>query len=411
VAGPPKTHRMQTGPQSHHYVPKWYQKRFLKAGEEKIRYLNLRPDKVRDGKIRYTKRSLRNWAPARCFQIDDLYSMRFGKETTDALERILFGRVDGKGALAVDFFNGYQNLSDETHEAFRNITAYIGAQRFRTPRGLDWIKTNIGLRDHTQTLIAMSRMFRLYDAMWMEGVWEIVHSKAARTPFIISDEPVTFFNRSIFPGEDAYPGGDDFPKVGTRTIFPLSKDSCLIITHLQFVRNPWNKPLAIRENARQFGRTLANLTDIQFGRELEEIDVLRINHILKVRATRFIGAGAEEDLYPEERLGKVDWAKLDDDWFLLPNPWKVGFTTGIMMGGGRAGTFAMDEYGRNPGDPRFEDRRRRQEEHESFDRGKEEWAKRRLGKSLARVADVTRENTVGDDLMNEYLAEQGLLPR
>jgi hypothetical protein len=163
----------------------------------------------------------------------------------------------------------------------------------------------------------------------MEGIWEIVHARTSAVKFIISDNPVTFFNRLIFPGEAPYPGGDDFPKVGTRTIFPLSIESCLIITHLQLVRNFRHKPLAMRENARMFGRTLFNLTAIQFGRELEENEVLRINHILKLHATRFIASASEEMLYPERILGRTEWAKLDDDWFLLPNPRKVGFTASL----------------------------------------------------------------------------------
>lgn len=113
------------------------------------------------------------------------------------------------------------------------------------------------MQDQTQTLLAMSGLFERYGTMWMEGLWEIVRANSAQK-FIISDDPVTFFNRRIFPGEASYPGGEDFPRVGTRTIFPLSMDSCLFITHLQLARNPWNNPLETRENARTCGfRTMA----------------------------------------------------------------------------------------------------------------------------------------------------------
>ena len=47
-------------------------------------------------------------------------------------------------------------------------------------------------------------------------------------------------------------------------------------------------------------------------------------------ATKYIAAADEESLYPERRVGNIHWTNLDSDWFLLPNPWKVGFTTGII---------------------------------------------------------------------------------
>jgi hypothetical protein len=125
-------------------------------------------------------------------------------------------------------------------------------------------------RSHNEALIAMREIFQQYTAMWMEGVWEIVRAENTTTKFIVSDQPVTFFNRGIFPVEEKYPGGHDFTKIGTRTIFPLSAEVCLIITHLQMVRNPWHKPLEIRTNARAFGRALAHLTSIRFGRQLQQ---------------------------------------------------------------------------------------------------------------------------------------------
>jgi hypothetical protein len=373
--------------QVHHYVPQWYQKRFLPEGQSILFYLDLKPEKVVNGSVRYTKKALRRMSPSRCFCVDDLYSMRFGKKTTDAMERILFGKVDGRGASAIDFFRAYDDYRDGIHEAFQSLVYYIGAQRFRTPRGLDWIKRHISVPDHTRSLMVMGNLFDAYSAMWMEGVWEIVHASHASAKFIISDEPVTFFNRKVFPGEAAYSGGDDFPKIGTRTIFPLSPDSCVIVTHLQLVRNPRHKPLVTRENARMFGQTIFKLTEIQFGRELSDEEVLRINHIMKQCATKFIASADKEMLYPEKHLLKPEWAKLDDDWFLFPNPWKVSFTTGLMMGFNDESAFGVDEYGRKPIDPRYEEKRRQDNEFQTFHDGQKEWAKKRIGKPLARVVN------------------------
>jgi len=72
--------------------------------------------------------------------------------------------------------------------------------------------------------------------------------------------------------------------------------------------------------------------DTQFGRELEEDEVIRVNFILKARATRYLAAAKEEWLYPEQRASTTNWAKLDDDWFLLPNLYKIRFSRGIVAG-------------------------------------------------------------------------------
>jgi hypothetical protein len=291
------------------------------------------------------------------------------------------------------------------------MVQYIGAQRFRTPRGLDWIKRHVGSADHNQALIDMSRIFEAYATMWSEGIWEIVFAKNSSVKFIISDDPVTFFNRHIFPGEDQYPGGDDFPKIGTRTLFPLSGESCLIITHLQLVRDPWHKPLDLRTNARAFQSTMFDLTAIQFGRELEENEVLRINYILKHKATRFVAAADKDALYPEKTLGICEWSKLDGDWFLFPNLWKVGFRGGIRAGYKDGSHFAMDEYGRNPGNPKFEDKKQQNLEFKKFENAKREWAKKRIGKSLGQVIEQVRNNSFYDRMMHEYLQKEGLMAK
>jgi hypothetical protein len=393
----------------HHYVPRWYQKRFLPAGQQTLFYLDLKPENVKRGRVRFTRKDLRYWHPSRCFCVDDLYSMRFGKAITDVLEKRFFGVVDKRGAAAVRFFDSYEGMKGGINEAFRDLIMYMGAQRFRTPRGLDWMKRHIGAKDQTSALIAMRNLFELYGTMWLEGVWEFAKARESTTKFIISDEPITFFNRHIFPAEATYPGGEDLSKVGTRTIFPLGPETCAIVTHLQLVRNPGAKPLDIRINARAFQQTVAKLTDLQFGRELEEQDVLRINYILKRRATRYIASSNKEWLYPEKSLGEVNWAKFDDDWFLFPHLWKVPFTAEIIMGFKGGGAWGMDEYGRQPSNPDYKDRERHDRDWSTFQKAKLEWAKRRVGKSLAHVDNYSREDQVGDDMMAEYLGQEGLL--
>ena len=60
--------------------------------------------------------------------------------------------------------------------------------------------------------------------------------------------------------------------------------------------------------------------------------------------------------------------------------------------------------------PGYQDEARRKFEHRRTTEGKNEWAKRRLGKSLARVVDEMREDSVSDLMMDRHLQDEGLLP-
>jgi len=148
------------------------------------------------------------------------------------------------------------------------------------------------------------------------------------------------------------------------------------------------------------------MLDIQFGRELEEDEVLRINYILKRRTIRYIAAAQEEWLYPERRVSTTNWSKLDDGWFLFPNLWKVPFTSEIIVGYNDGSAWVSDEYGRHPGNPKCSDETFRDREWRSRLLAQREWAKRRLGKSLAHVSKIDRDDEVADRLMNEYLEHE-----
>jgi len=158
-----------------------------------------------------------------------------------------------------------------------------------------------------------------------------------------------------------------------------------------------------RVNPRAYDTAMKYLLDIQFGRELEEDEVLRINFILKKRATRYIAAAQEQWLYPERRASTTRWPKLDDDWFLLPHPYKVPFTSGIVAGYRDGSSWAVDEYGRRPTNPKYKDKALHQKEWATHLRARQEWAKKRFGRSVAHV-DKFRDDAVGDKLMQDYLS-------
>src|SRR5690606_27404022 len=73
-----------------HYVPQWYQRRFLMPGdaEAKLFHLDLKPEVVKhpDG-VERPRNALMRWGPVRCFKQDDLYTTRFGRLESTEIER------------------------------------------------------------------------------------------------------------------------------------------------------------------------------------------------------------------------------------------------------------------------------------------------------------------------------------
>jgi hypothetical protein len=338
---------------------------------------------------------------------DDLYTLKLRQWSTDAVEKTFFGPLDHHGQQAVELFAEYE-LRDGVHEAFHWLVDYMNAQRFRTPQGLDWLKLKIGSPDQNTPLAAMAQFFRLFATMWGEAVWEIVRADSSPTKFLLTDTPVTLFNPKAFPLSDAcrYPNDVGLGHVGTRTLFPLGRDRLLIITHLQLVRDPWLNPLKPRVNARAFQAGYPfDLRNVQTHRELTEDEVIPINLIQKKRATRFIAAAEKDWLYPEEHASTDHWSKLDDDWFLMPNPYKVPFTTQFIAGGFKDGrpAYIRDEHGRAPGHPDYQDQNLQEREWRQHQKAKLAWALKREGRSLSRVVEF---NDVEDEIMREDIAKQ-----
>ena len=147
---------------------------------------------------------------------------------------------------------------------------------------------------------------------------------------------------------------------------------------------------------------MINLADIQTGRQLEEDEVLRINFILKRRATRYIAAAREEWLYPEERLASTMWSNLDHDWFLFPNVIKVGFKGRMVIGFKDGGGYAQDEYGRRPSHSMYEDEKQHDREWTSYPNARGAWAHKRQGRSVA-MTQEDRENTSYDAIVRHDL--------
>lgn len=388
-----------------HYVPEWYQRRFLLGGATQFYRLDLDPETLTSpGGKRYQRRALLRWGPARCFFQDDLYTLKLGGWGTDEIERRFFGPIDLQGEKGISFFADF-SMRDGMHEAFQALVVYMDAQRMRTPRGLDWLISRSPIPSQNLILMALERIFQLHATMWTEGTWEIAYAHNSPTKLLLTDGPVTFYNRKAFPGSVGctYPADVNLSEVGTRTIFPLGAEACLIITHVQLIRDPWTNPRRPRVNARSYSPSMIHLGHIQFGRELDEDEVLRINFILKQRATRYIAAAEEEWLYPERHASVTHWSKLDHDWFLFPHLYKVPFSGGIIIGHEDGTSFVVDEHGRQRDHPEYQDKRLQDYEWKQHLKARLEWAIKREGKSMARVDERLRGN-VGDKIMTDDLA-------
>jgi hypothetical protein len=267
-------------------------------------YLDLSPNLINlPGGRTELRTAMRSLGPVNCFKQDHLYTLYFGQDADDIIERKFFGAIDQIGEKAVPFFADYQ-YCEEAHRAFPGMRNYLAAQLFRTPRGLHLLQRLARTVDHQTTLLAMEKLWQLYQTIWSEAVWEVFNCRSSPTKFIITDAPVTTYNREVFPGSQEVQcyGIAKFERIGTRVLFPIDRDHCLCVTNLQYVRNPKVSPLKVRENPRYFGQGLFDLRKIQRGREIDEDEVLAINHVLKSNATRYIAAPVEEWLYPEKRL-------------------------------------------------------------------------------------------------------------
>jgi hypothetical protein len=341
-----------------HYVAQWYQRRFLPAtGEQKFRYLDLKPERFRDPNgVTRQKKALNRWGTDRCFKQTDLYTTRFGAWQSTEIEQFFFGRVDTRGRAAIEYFANFAH-PDANDRALNDLLNYMSVQKLRTPKGLAHLAAMTGMSDSNAVLLEMQRIQNMYCATWTEAVWALVDARQTRTKFILSDHPVTVYNRDCFPGSDwCHDFRDpDIRFVGTHTIFPLSPTRTLVLTNHSWVRNPYVRATKMRPNPQLFRTTVFYFPSIQTGRELTEVEVNQINFIIKKRAYRYIAAADEAWLYPERHIPSEHWRKLDDLYLLMPDPRSVRVSEQIIIGSDNRPADIFDAYGRRPGQPGFKD--------------------------------------------------------
>ena len=362
-----------------HYVPQWYQKRFLlpENGLFKFHYLDLKPEKIKINKGRFfTRDNMLRWGPAKCFMEKDLYTTRFGNIESTEIEEKFFGQIDSDGKHAVEYFSEFEHPSVH-YGAFKAMMEYMAAQRIRTPKGLAYLSKVAKTQTKNDLLYKMQQLYQMFCAIWTESIWIIANADNSSTKFLLSDQPVTVYNRAFFP-QSALCRQDGDPPVwldGTHTIFPLSKDKLLLLTNLSWARNPFGNPAKERPNAELFRPAIFKFQDIQIRRDLEEEEVLKINLIIKGRAHRYLAACEENWLFPERRLPKLRWDKVGENHLLMPDPRSMSFATEMHFGMKSGNHYSVDEYGRRPGQDGYNSERRRDLEWISFHAFQGEYAR------------------------------------
>jgi hypothetical protein len=343
---------------NNHYVPQWYQRGFLGQGQSRLFYLNLDPDRrtLRDGR-QVSRTALHEWGTKNCFVEYDLYTTHFGRMVNDEVERYLFGSIDDQGAKAVRAFALGNHA--EVHQSFRDFFEYMAAQKLRTPKGLDWIRSCYGALGQVDLMIEMQALRLMYCAMWTEGVREIVSARDSDVKFIVTDHPVTVYNAAVDPtsGQCAYPQDPLVAAVGSQTVFALDANTCLILTHLEYAKDQDQLNLTqLRTNARNLGAGMTRTDSFIRERRLSREEVIAINHLLKLRAKRYIAAADKAWLYPEREC-KRSWGQIAE--VLLPKGNLGGFGGEIYVGYKDGTSGYWDEYGRTSKAHEFLNRRSR----------------------------------------------------
>lgn len=325
-------------------MPQWHQNGFADERDNELRHLKHRKIKLKDGTTKIVQS--KNWfSSAQCFYFKDLYSTFFGMIVNDDIEKKLFGPIDDNGANSVKAF-----LTDDQaqwHNNFQDLFTYLDAQKLRTPKGLDWVKSKYPELNQIQLMTEMQALRTINCTLWTEGVRELVSAYDSDVKFILSDHPVTIYNYACSPNSEMckYPNDPDIALKGSQTIFPLDKNRCLILTNLEYAKDPDGvNPLEQRTNATKIRQSMVNTINFINERKLTAEEVNKINFIIKSRAKEAIAAGKESWLFPENMLS-CNWAELR--YVLLPPSDELYHFGGEMFVGYEDGsTHYQDAFGR-----------------------------------------------------------------
>ncbi len=337
---------------NNHYVPQWYQRRFLEDGQTNgtIQLLDLTPPVFFDRSgVAHPANELRTHSIEKSFKEDDLYTLQNGTRRSTIIEQKFFGGIDGFGKNAVDYFTNFEHPSIDA-KAARNMVTYMSAQKLRTPKGLGWLSQLVGTDDRNILLTRMMQLKNLYSAVWTGCIWQIADASQSDTKFIFSDHPVTVYNRRLLPRSHENRGFND-PDIrynASHTIFPLSREKVLILTNKSWAKNPYQNALQLRPNSSFFRDAVFNFLSIQTQRHLSEHEVRQINYVIKKRALRYVAAGNKDWLYPERYVNGEEWGQFGSGYLFMPDPRPLSGGGQIYFGYSDGRTEAFDADERRP---------------------------------------------------------------
>lgn len=331
---------------NNHYVPQWYQEGFFEIGRSSLAFVDMTPNReiLPDGRVITQNGAWNDTPTSKAFVQKDLYSTFFGTSVNDEVERRLFGDIDGRGSQAVRAFSGTD--VGEWHKHFQTFFEYLDIQKIRTPKGLDWLKAQYPKLSQNELMYEMQGIRMMHCTIWVGGVREIVSAENSNVKFIFSDHPVTIYNHAVPPMHAmcAYPLDPGIALRASQTVFPLNRDLCLILTNLEYAKNPITSPLEKRTFARNYRQSMTKIDAFIRNRKLTAEEVAQVNFVLKSRARRYIGGGRKEWLYPEKTVSQP-WGELRKT--LLPSKHELFHFGGEMFARYESGhVHYQDEFGR-----------------------------------------------------------------
>ncbi|MFC1652835.1 DUF4238 domain-containing protein [Planctomycetota bacterium] len=345
-------------PSRHHYVPIWYQKRFLAEDAKQYYCQRIIKSKVLDSNgTPFSESKVHPVAPVNCFLEKRLYTINLFGVRDEEIEQRLFNSIDNAGGKSLDTVVEEEGWCQEGGiDRWHQFMDIMGAQKLRTPKGLDWIRSLLKIRAESAVYFTENRnivlenmtyMLQMFSTIWTESEWEILSANNADIGFIISDHPVTAYNHQCPPKSTYcnYPLDPPISLIGTRTIYPLDKKHCLVLTNRQYAYDPDKvDPLNERINARYFDKAIFSFTDVIRERELSDTEVHMINYVTKARARECIAGGVKEWLFPEKHLSGLEWKDIDA---LLQIPQiNVKRTTSLFFSYRDGTTVGYDAFGR-----------------------------------------------------------------
>lgn len=316
---------------SQHYVQQAYQKGFFEDGKTNFwifdKNLLVKPN----GEIE--NNSIIERGARVCFEGDFFYASDYYDEK-DFLEKKFFGPIDSVGAEALEYMLSENKCILPNKEVGMSLLKYISAQKFRTPKGLELIKKSVpGNMSRENLLEALQQVHENMAITLAESVIEILDASSCKTKFIVSDAPVVEWNHYA-----SQVNVDLYLLKGTRVVFPISKNYCLISTPRELADEKLSKRdhLEPRINARKYGTTIFDIRKLQNSRSINDGEVRVINKLIKEHALRYVAGGEKDYLFPIGGLPDIESA-------LRPKKFKKSGGIAREIDGKIVG---VDEYGR-----------------------------------------------------------------